>query len=462
MAGVAYVVLATLGYVFKLGNSRRRSRGWMEALRAFSREVAQQSGLQESDQNSMRAVLRKLLVGMWAPFRAIWRMPAAMRARRRVKREAKFSTEAAEEAARLSTVRARRIAALRGEEMESSMALATSKAISRNAGRSVRLMPEPYYGIDPPPNTPTASCSGRRHARSGRLMSSSLPSNSSMGISVVTSAGVSVDAGPALHKECLEQQQGYSISKSASHHAKPARGPSDDTSRGEFGLLIMPLPPIQQRPAHRHASPPPSPPTLSLAATGPDSWTSVALPGEGSSGISRRLSRRFTRGRPAALERSCSGLRASGRALVGQVSSLGASSAALFSPTAVRVQKAKQKDGSQVAVLALAAVRQKRKADAKWRSNADRCRRLTLAWAFNLGVCAVFIFYALIASLKFGERDTRPLFGSWGASYLYGTILLEPGMICLLSAMPFLSNENTRVGRCCLRVKWCWDELLSP
>ena len=30
------------------------------------------------------------------------------------------------------------------------------------------------------------------------------------------------------------------------------------------------------------------------------------------------------------------------------------------------------------------------------------------------------------------------------------------------NAAPSITNEETRLGRCCLRVKWLWDELLSP
>ena len=43
------------------------------------------------------------------------------------------------------------------------------------------------------------------------------------------------------------------------------------------------------------------------------------------------------------------------------------------------------------------------------------------------GVSALFIFYALIASLKFGESETAGLFSSWAAAYLCGAVLLEPG-----------------------------------
>ena len=92
---------------------------------------------------------------------------------------------------------------------------------------------------------------------------------------------------------------------------------------------------------------------------------------------------------------------------------------------------------------------------------------VVLAWLpgspwWPLGVSALFIFYTLIVSLRFGERETASLFASWAAAYLYTAILLEPGVICIISALPCLVSEETYFGRCFIRVKWCWDELLSP
>ena len=148
------------------------------------------------------------------------------------------------------------------------------------------------------------------------------------------------------------------------------------------------------------------------------------------------------------------------RQLSGRISALKAMGTKSMASTHAR--KTKKKDGSQLVLVALAARRQKRKADINWRSRADRCRRLTLAWSFVLAVSAIFIFYALVASLKLGSKETPALFGSWGAAFLYTAILLEPAVICLLSALPSLANSDTALGRCCLRIKWCWDELLSP
>ena len=142
-------------------------------------------------------------------------------------------------------------------------------------------------------------------------------------------------------------------------------------------------------------------------------------------------------------------LLASTQAVNRQLSSL--SSNRLLAST--NAKKTKKKDGTQVALVALAALRQKKKADIRWRTNADRCRRLTLAWAFVLGVSAVFVFYALVASLKFGKQETSGLFSSWGVAFFYTAVLLEPTVICLLSALPCLATENTRLGRCCLRIK---------
>ena len=593
-AGLAYVVMASFNYAFKLGNSHHRNRGWVETLMAFGEEVVGQSGLLEADLSCIGAVLRRLLACVLTPFRLLWRAPAEVRSHRARKRAemvsraaTEESAEAAEEALRLSAVRARRIAFPEDSEatMTSTMTTMSCGArrvdLRRVTGQPMRLMPptlDPRRGIDPPPASPR-----RLRPPPARLVRDELgrecrPRRPSSRVS--TRANSSGHTLSELRGECLKRSLEYSISDSAQtlvqklnlhdqgHRlhfgeapesiAPEARAPDakDGATRGEFGLMIRPPPPIQLRTFNQRSSPPPSPPAI-LAANDSKSaipqraapvadassafatvsttdvskaasvdaisnsamrkrtmtiltyarhlsklrrpasalalcrtlrlskassvegverpWTSATLPrgdpslpgtilSDSSQGsTSRHLSHRWTRRRHPALERSGSNSSSvSARALVGKFSLLGRSSAALFAPSAMRVQKAKQKDGSQVAVLALAALRQKRMRDAKWRSGADRFRRLTFAWAFTLGVSFLFITYALIVSLKFGERETTGLFASWGAAYLYGTVLLEPGMLCLLSAMPCLTVEETRFGRFCLRIKWCWDELLSP
>ena len=88
--------------------------------------------------------------------------------------------------------------------------------------------------------------------------------------------------------------------------------------------------------------------------------------------------------------------------------------------------------------------------------------RRTIAWLSHMACNSVLLFYALVVSIRFGNKETATLFTSWGVSYFYGAILLEPAVICILAAFPFIATEETRVGRCCLRIKWVWDELLSP
>jgi len=133
------------------------------------------------------------------------------------------------------------------------------------------------------------------------------------------------------------------------------------------------------------------------------------------------------------------------------------------SKTALDVKRAKKaSEGARFAVVSMAASRQKKKLDALWRGPVERCVRVTLAWTIHLTVCVLLLFYALILSLKFGEDENSRLFGAWGAAYLWTAILLEPAMIWIMTALPSIANEETLCGRCCLRVKWCWDELLSP
>ena len=126
------------------------------------------------------------------------------------------------------------------------------------------------------------------------------------------------------------------------------------------------------------------------------------------------------------------------------------------------MRRAKNAEGARFAVVSMAAVRQKKKIDALWRGPAERCVRLVFAWVFHLTVCALLLFYALVLSLKFGESENATLFGAWGAAYLWTAVLLEPVIIFIVVGLPSIANEETRLGRCCLRVKWLWDELLSP
>lgn len=125
-------------------------------------------------------------------------------------------------------------------------------------------------------------------------------------------------------------------------------------------------------------------------------------------------------------------------------------------------QRIARTDGSKLAVVALMAQRKKKKKDMLWRSDSEVRSRRVMAWGFLISCDAFFLFYALIVSIRFGEEEAAILFASWGAAYLYAAVLLEPTVICILAAFPFVANENTRLGRCCLRIKWVWDELLSP
>ena len=50
----------------------------------------------------------------------------------------------------------------------------------------------------------------------------------------------------------------------------------------------------------------------------------------------------------------------------------------------------------------------------------------------------IFLFYAFIVSLKFGETETRELFGAWGAAYLWTALIFDPCNVCVVTNLIFL------------------------
>ena len=54
------------------------------------------------------------------------------------------------------------------------------------------------------------------------------------------------------------------------------------------------------------------------------------------------------------------------------------------------------------------------------------------------------------------------LFGSWGAAYLWTALLFDPINVFIITIMPYVANEETRCGRCCMRCKFVYDELFAP
>jgi hypothetical protein len=50
----------------------------------------------------------------------------------------------------------------------------------------------------------------------------------------------------------------------------------------------------------------------------------------------------------------------------------------------------------------------------------------------------------------------------WIIAYAQTFMLIEPVQILLLAGLPCLMDEDTRCGRCCIRIRFIYNELLAP
>jgi hypothetical protein len=97
-----------------------------------------------------------------------------------------------------------------------------------------------------------------------------------------------------------------------------------------------------------------------------------------------------------------------------------------------------------------------------WRS--DRCVsvRMTLAWLFNLCVYFVSALLSLTYGVKFGPESTNEMITVWFIAMFQIYFLVEPMQILVVVCAPFLCDDATRCGRCCLRIRYCYNEFFSP
>jgi len=123
--------------------------------------------------------------------------------------------------------------------------------------------------------------------------------------------------------------------------------------------------------------------------------------------------------------------------------------------------KPKQTSTSVAAVTIELQLRKVRK-ELRWRGPRERACRVGAAWAFNLTVLVLAYLVSIIFCARFGERETSTMSVSWLIAYGLTFLLIEPVQVLLLAGAPFLFDETTLVGRCCLRVRLVYNELCAP
>ena len=120
------------------------------------------------------------------------------------------------------------------------------------------------------------------------------------------------------------------------------------------------------------------------------------------------------------------------------------------------------KPSTNIAAIAIETrLRQKRK-DLRWRGPYERGCRLVLAWTFNLLVPGIAYLVAIIIAAKLGEAETYKMCIGWLVAYGATFAIVEPAQVVILASAPCLFDEETKIGRCCSRVRFVYNELFAP
>ena len=121
-----------------------------------------------------------------------------------------------------------------------------------------------------------------------------------------------------------------------------------------------------------------------------------------------------------------------------------------------------QQQGLDLSVVAMGALLKKRKEDLRWRSPREVIMRRALAWSLSVFFMLASCWYALVIALRFGEDGIRSMAISWLLAYGLTFALIEPVQIVVIVSLPMLFDEETKVGRCCERCRYVYNELLAP
>ena len=117
---------------------------------------------------------------------------------------------------------------------------------------------------------------------------------------------------------------------------------------------------------------------------------------------------------------------------------------------------------TDVATVAAAAVLDAKLTKLRWRRPFVVRTRMAIAWLIQFAAMGIFLFYSLIIALKFGEGSTRLMIGSWVLAYGCTFAIIEPVQVLLLSLLPCLFVDSHSCGRCLLRMRFVYNEFLSP
>ena len=98
----------------------------------------------------------------------------------------------------------------------------------------------------------------------------------------------------------------------------------------------------------------------------------------------------------------------------------------------------------------------------RWRTDRTYYFRLALAWTLAAVVYLLSLFLVLLYSAAYGRKDSASVLLSWITSLGCSFAIIEPVQVVILSTLPFLFDDQTRLGRCLERGRWFYLEFLSP
>ena len=117
---------------------------------------------------------------------------------------------------------------------------------------------------------------------------------------------------------------------------------------------------------------------------------------------------------------------------------------------------------AELAQVAAAARLEKKLNELRWRRPWIVKVRSVLSWLFQYFVMFIFFFYSFLVALKFGETATNKMLMGWVIAYSCTFAIIEPAQVFLLTATPCLFVETNRCGRCLIRCRFIYNELLAP
>lgn len=121
-----------------------------------------------------------------------------------------------------------------------------------------------------------------------------------------------------------------------------------------------------------------------------------------------------------------------------------------------------KKTTTSFAELVVQAQTEKKKRDLRWRGPKEVYARRAIAWGINLTLNLIALTMAVIYAGKFGERQTQKMCVSWLVAYGWTFAIVEPFQVLVLAGAPCLFDEETRMGRCCGRARFVYNELFAP